>query len=185
LADVARRPRALRNPCLRFWRATPRLSRKGIRHLAKLDLGRDRRGNRGARAWACCAGRERRATTSPSSGATARALTGRWSRRRWSARCRCRSTRTRSPKRWPMCWSIAARASSSRRPGTGRQGDRGAGARAPVRAHHLSDPRGLRKYDHTRLHALSHVQAEGRAAHERFEKELAAREAELTYDAPA
>jgi hypothetical protein len=31
------------------------------------------------------------------------------------------------------------------------------------------DPRGLRKYDHTKLHALSDVQAEGRAAHERFE----------------
>jgi long-chain acyl-CoA synthetase len=44
------------------------------------------------------------------------------------------------------------------------------------------DPRGLRKYDHTKLHALSDVQAEGRAAHERFEKELAAREAELDYD---
>jgi long-chain acyl-CoA synthetase len=39
------------------------------------------------------------------------------------------------------------------------------------------DPRGLRKYDHTKLHALSDVQAEGRAAHERFEKELATREA--------
>jgi long-chain acyl-CoA synthetase len=36
------------------------------------------------------------------------------------------------------------------------------------------DPRGLRKYDHTKLHALSDVQAEGRAAHERFEKELGA-----------
>jgi long-chain acyl-CoA synthetase len=53
--------------------------------------------------------------------------------------------------------------------------------------HHIEhivyhDPRGLRKYDHTRLHALKDVQAEGRAAHERFEKELAAREAELDYD---
>jgi long-chain acyl-CoA synthetase len=44
------------------------------------------------------------------------------------------------------------------------------------------DPRGLRKYDHTKLHALSDVKAEGRAAHERFEKELATREGELTYD---
>ena len=42
------------------------------------------------------------------------------------------------------------------------------------------DARGLRKYDHTKLHALADVQAEGRAAHERFETELAAREAELT-----
>ena len=37
------------------------------------------------------------------------------------------------------------------------------------------DPRGLRKYDHTRLHSLATIQAEGRAARERFEKELAAR----------
>ncbi|WJY22291.1 AMP-binding protein [Fontisubflavum oceani] len=44
------------------------------------------------------------------------------------------------------------------------------------------DARGLRKYDHTKLHALADVQAEGRAAHERFEKELAAREAELKWD---
>ncbi len=44
------------------------------------------------------------------------------------------------------------------------------------------DPRGLRKYDHTKLHALGDIQAEGRAAHERFEKELAEREAELEYD---
>ena len=44
------------------------------------------------------------------------------------------------------------------------------------------DPRGLRKYDHTKLHALADVQAEGRAAHERFEKELKTREAELDFD---
>ncbi|WP_071674362.1 AMP-binding protein [Nioella nitratireducens] len=44
------------------------------------------------------------------------------------------------------------------------------------------DARGLRKYDHTRLHALADVQAEGRAAHERLERELRSREAELTYD---
>ena len=44
------------------------------------------------------------------------------------------------------------------------------------------DPRGLRKYDHTKLHALADIQAEGRAAHERFEKELAEREASLLYD---
>src|SRR6056297_1243266 len=55
------------------------------------------------------------------------------------------------------------------------------------RVHHIEhiiyqDPRGLRKYDHTRLHSLATVQAEGRAARERFEKELAAREAELDYD---
>ncbi len=44
------------------------------------------------------------------------------------------------------------------------------------------DPRGLRKYDHTRLHNLHDVMAEGRAAHERFQGELTAREAALTYD---
>ena len=45
------------------------------------------------------------------------------------------------------------------------------------------DARGLRKYDHSKLHALASVQAEGRAARERFERELAAREAELDFDA--
>jgi len=44
------------------------------------------------------------------------------------------------------------------------------------------DPRGLRKYDHTRLHAFRDVQAEGAAAHERFEAELNARIAAITYD---
>nr|WP_172300053.1 AMP-binding protein [Pseudoruegeria sp. HB172150] len=44
------------------------------------------------------------------------------------------------------------------------------------------DPRGLRKYDHTRLHSLNDVSAEGRAAHERFEAELQAREAAIGYD---
>ena len=44
------------------------------------------------------------------------------------------------------------------------------------------DPRGLRKYDHSKLHAMSDVQAEGRAARERLSPEMAAREAELTYD---
>ncbi len=44
------------------------------------------------------------------------------------------------------------------------------------------DPRGLRKYDHTRLHALKDIEAEGRAAHERYEAELAAREAAIGYD---
>ncbi|RDC72120.1 long-chain fatty acid--CoA ligase [Rhodovulum sp. 12E13] len=44
------------------------------------------------------------------------------------------------------------------------------------------DPRGMRKYDHTRLHALSDIVAEGRVAHERFETELAARVRELDAD---
>ncbi|RMG60329.1 MAG: long-chain fatty acid--CoA ligase [Gammaproteobacteria bacterium] len=37
------------------------------------------------------------------------------------------------------------------------------------------DPRGLRKYDHTRLHDYRKVQEEGRAAAERFERELGER----------
>ncbi len=44
------------------------------------------------------------------------------------------------------------------------------------------DPRGLRRYDHSRLHALDAVKAEGLAAQERFSAELEAREAELGYD---
>jgi len=40
------------------------------------------------------------------------------------------------------------------------------------------DPQGLRKYDHTCLHALSDIVAEGRVAHERFEKQLEARAAD-------
>jgi long-chain acyl-CoA synthetase len=44
------------------------------------------------------------------------------------------------------------------------------------------DPRGLRKYDHSKLHSLAMVQSEGRAARERFEGELKAREAELDFD---
>ncbi|SHG72486.1 AMP-binding protein [Marivita hallyeonensis] len=44
------------------------------------------------------------------------------------------------------------------------------------------DPRGLRKYDHTRLHQFSHVQEQGRAAREEFIKELDARRSKLGYD---
>ncbi len=44
------------------------------------------------------------------------------------------------------------------------------------------DPRGMRKYDHTRLHEFSHVQAQGRAARDEFSKELETRKAELNYD---
>ncbi|MFC6636461.1 AMP-binding protein [Sulfitobacter sp. JBTF-M27] len=44
------------------------------------------------------------------------------------------------------------------------------------------DPRGLRKYDHTTLHQYSHVQEQGRAAHDEYIKELRAREAKLNYD---
>ena len=44
------------------------------------------------------------------------------------------------------------------------------------------DKRGMRKYDHSRMNALADVQAEGRAAHQRFEGELAKRISELDYD---
>jgi long-chain acyl-CoA synthetase len=44
------------------------------------------------------------------------------------------------------------------------------------------DTRGLRKYDHSKLHALADVKAEGLAAHERLKTELRTREAELTED---
>ena len=44
------------------------------------------------------------------------------------------------------------------------------------------DPRGLRKYDHSHLHQFSHVQDQGRAAHDEYINELRAREAKLDYD---
>lgn len=55
------------------------------------------------------------------------------------------------------------------------------------RIHHIQhvmyfDKRGMRKYDHSRMNALGDVQAEGRAGHYRYEQELDARIAELTYD---
>ena len=44
------------------------------------------------------------------------------------------------------------------------------------------DKRGMRKYDHSRMNALEDVIAEGRAAHHRFEDDLANRIAELDYN---
>ena len=44
------------------------------------------------------------------------------------------------------------------------------------------DPRGLRKYDHHKLHQFSHVQDQGRAAYEEFIEDLKARRDKLTYD---
>lgn len=44
------------------------------------------------------------------------------------------------------------------------------------------DPRGLRKYDHAKLHQFSNVQAQGRAMIEELLPELQRREATLTYD---
>ncbi len=43
------------------------------------------------------------------------------------------------------------------------------------------DPRGLRKYDHHKLHEFRHVQAQGRAARDEFTPDLAARRAKLDY----
>ncbi len=44
------------------------------------------------------------------------------------------------------------------------------------------DPRGLRKYDHARMHSIHDMQAEGRVAHERFEAELKKRTDAIGYD---
>ncbi|WP_227270024.1 AMP-binding protein [Roseobacter weihaiensis] len=44
------------------------------------------------------------------------------------------------------------------------------------------DPRGLRKYDHARLHQYSHVQDVGRAKRDELTPEITARQARLTYD---
>ncbi|MCL3881985.1 AMP-binding protein [Marivita sp. GX14005] len=44
------------------------------------------------------------------------------------------------------------------------------------------DPRGLRKYDHRRLHQFSHVQEQGRAARDEFTGELNRRRDKLNYD---
>ncbi len=45
-----------------------------------------------------------------------------------------------------------------------------------------NDKRGMRKYDHSHLHWLHDVQAEGRAGHTRFDGELDRRISELDYD---
>ncbi|RWR46786.1 long-chain fatty acid--CoA ligase [Sinirhodobacter ferrireducens] len=45
-----------------------------------------------------------------------------------------------------------------------------------------TDKRGMRKYDHSRMNALADVIAEGKAGHYRYQEELEARIAELTYD---
>ncbi|MEC3860857.1 AMP-binding protein [Mesobacterium sp. TK19101] len=44
------------------------------------------------------------------------------------------------------------------------------------------DARGMRKYDHRRLHQYSHVQDQGRAAYDEFIEELKARRDSLDYD---
>ncbi|WP_300032509.1 AMP-binding protein [uncultured Roseobacter sp.] len=44
------------------------------------------------------------------------------------------------------------------------------------------DPRGLRKYDHSKLHQYSHVQDAGRAKRDELLPEIARREAKLDYD---
>ncbi|CUH65176.1 Long-chain-fatty-acid--CoA ligase FadD15 [Thalassovita gelatinovora] len=44
------------------------------------------------------------------------------------------------------------------------------------------DPRGMRKYDHSRLHEFSHIQEQGHAAREEFLPELKRRSDKLDYD---
>lgn len=44
------------------------------------------------------------------------------------------------------------------------------------------DPRGLRKYDHRKLHEYSHVQEQGRAAYDEYIEELKSRRGKLTFD---
>jgi long-chain acyl-CoA synthetase len=44
------------------------------------------------------------------------------------------------------------------------------------------DPRGMRKYDHSRLHEYSHVQNQGRAAYDEYINELNKRRGALGYD---
>ncbi len=44
------------------------------------------------------------------------------------------------------------------------------------------DPRGMRKYDHSKLHQFSHVQDQGRAAYDEFINELNARREPIGYD---
>ncbi len=44
------------------------------------------------------------------------------------------------------------------------------------------DPKGMRKYDHTRLHEYSHVQEQGHAARDELTPELHRRTAKLNYD---
>ena len=44
------------------------------------------------------------------------------------------------------------------------------------------DPRGMRKYDHRRLHEYAHIQDQGRAAYDEFIGELTARRESLGYD---
>ena len=44
------------------------------------------------------------------------------------------------------------------------------------------DPRGMRKYDHSRLHDFTHVQAQGRAAEDEYRPELERRIAKLDLD---
>jgi len=57
------------------------------------------------------------------------------------------------------------------------------GDRAPSVQHIIyTDKRGMRKYDHSHMNALAHLQAEGRAAEQRLGHDLDARIAALGYD---
>ena len=101
-----------------------------------------------------------------------------------AARCRCRSTRTRWPKRWPMCSDhCGARFVVA---GDQEQVDKVIEIQdraAPVRTHDLCRHRaGMRKYDHARLHDYARRpgrRAAPRATNAGAELDAAQREADL------
>ena len=97
--------------------------------------------------------------------ATGRGSTGRCAPARRSAPCRCRSMRTRSPTRWPMCWSTPrSTRRGRRRPGAGRQGAVDRRSRCRTLRHMVYDePRGLRDYDRAQAR-LDRRRAEASAA---------------------
>ena len=136
---------------------------QGSRHLAVLDLGAGAR--RGARVLgrACRSLGSSAATSSPSSAPTGRGSIGRCAPRRRSAPCRCRSMRTRSPTRWPTCWSTPR--STVAVVENQEQVDKvlSIAERLPTLRHIVYDePRGLRDYDRGKLSWIDDVQKLGR-----------------------
>ena len=107
---------------------------------------------------------------------TGRGSTGRCAPRRRSAPCRCRSMRTRSPTRWPMCSSTPR--STFAVVEDQEQVDKllSIADRLTTLAHMVYDePRGLRDYDHAQAH-LDRRRAEARAR-EACRRSVAARRA--------
>ena len=117
------------------------------------------------RGRACTDSASSAATPSPSSAPTGRGSTGRSWRRRCSAPFRCRSMPTRSPTSWPMCSPTPTCASPRSR--TRSRSTRSCRCRSGCRSCEqivYDEPRGLRDYDHSRLHAIDDVIADGRKA---------------------